>query len=151
MLLAFMCFVSHSVTLSTFLTEIPLSRMNFAHYHFWIHSRKLGRFGRFALAAILDPLFCTRSSYTSTYHKFCRIIKKHSPTILGWLNIHRSKYETYPYKENVHTDKKNAVSLPLQHDFTSQKSRFITKFIQTTNLNRAVVFHFPSQHSRFIT
>ena len=31
-----MCFVSHSVTSSTFLTEIPLTRMNFAHYHFWL-------------------------------------------------------------------------------------------------------------------
>ena len=41
------------------------------------------------------------SMSTSLYRKFCKIIKKYSSTNVGWLNIHRPKYETHAYKENL--------------------------------------------------
>ena len=94
------------------------------------------------------------SIYTSTYHKFCKTTKKHPPTILGCLNIHRSKNETHAYKENllyVHT-LRNKMPLAYRSNMTTppRNTPFITKFIQTSNLNSNIVFYFPSEHSRFI-
>jgi len=52
----------------------------------------------------------------------------------------------------VHTlTKKKALAYRSNMKTQPRNIRFITKFIQTSNLNCTIVFHLPSKHSRFIT
>jgi hypothetical protein len=54
------------------------------------------------------------SMYIGT--KFLLTKQERQTTILAWLNISRSKYETHAYKENLlYTRVIKTVSLPLQH------------------------------------
>ena len=41
------------------------------------------------------------SMSTFLYRKFCKTTQIYSSTNLGWLNIHRPKYEIHTYKENL--------------------------------------------------
>jgi hypothetical protein len=70
---------------------------------------------------------------------FIGLNMKHMPTKnICSIYIHQQKKKMpLAYRSNMTTPPCN--------------SRFITKFIQTSNLNCIIVFHFPSQHSRFIT
>jgi hypothetical protein len=94
------------------------------------------------------------SMYIGT--KFLSTKHERQTTILGWLNISRSKYEAHAYKGNLlytHAlTKQNAVSLPVhlrRHlHITLDLSRNKKK---TCNLkNCTITFHLPSQHSQRI-